>query len=83
MTAPTATLTDSTAALVENATWLAQTGECWSQAVIRLGYAGKANALERRLDRAGRHDLITTMRGRELTALERDWHAPRRTRTAA
>jgi hypothetical protein len=71
------------AAFIEDAQWLVDTGECWSQAIHRLGYTGRANALERRLERAGHQDLITALRARELTALERDWHAPRRTRTAA
>ena len=51
--------------LVEDATWLVETGECWSQAVIRLGYAGHADALERRLYRAGRADLFAALRARE------------------
>ena len=83
MTGPAATLTATTAALVEDAAWLALTGESWSQAVIRLGYAGKANALERRLHRAGRYDLITALCSHETSPLERDWFKPRRLRTAA
>lgn len=51
--------------LVEDAAWLVETGECWSQAVIRLGYAGHADALERRLYRAGRPDLFNALRSRE------------------
>jgi hypothetical protein len=68
-------------ALVEDAQWLADTGECWSQAVRRLGYPGHPNSLERRLDRAGRYDLIITLRSREIPDVERPWltHPTRRT----
>ena len=59
--------------LVEDAQWLVDTGECWSQAVIRLGYPGHPNSLERRLWRAGRPDLIAALRSREITNLDRSY----------
>lgn len=60
--------------LVEDVQWLAETGECWSQAVIRTGYHGHPEALERRLTRAGHYDLVTTLRRRELSERDRNCH---------
>ena len=66
--------------LVEDAQWLVDTGECWSQAVIRLGYPGHPDSLERRLYRAGRTDLINTLRSREITNPDRPYDTHPHTR---
>lgn len=65
------------AELVEDAEWLVVTGECWTQAVRRLGYAGRPGSLETRLARAGRQDLVNTLRRRENTNPDRPEHDPR------
>lgn len=70
---PPQTLTE----LVEDTEWLVVTGECWTQAVRRLGYGGRPDTLERRLHRAGRYDLITALRRRENTNPDRPEHDPR------
>lgn len=53
------------AALIEDAEWLLETGVTWTAATVRLGYRHNPEALERRLGRAGRWDLITALRARE------------------
>lgn len=62
-------------ALIEDVTWLVETREGWSQAVIRLGYTGRPESLERRLERAGRGDLIAALKAREA-----DWADAERAR---
>ena len=59
------------AAVIEDAEWLVRTGECWSQAVRRLGYS-TPKALERMLYRAGRGDLTTALRANEHPDRRRD-----------
>lgn len=61
-----ATATRPAADFIEDAQWLADTGESWSMAAIRLGYGTNLIALERRLHRHGRFDLITTLRSHEI-----------------
>lgn len=68
-----ATLLARRDALVEDAQWLVDTGECWSQAVVRLGYPGHPISLERRLRRAGRPDIIAALRSREISDLDRPY----------
>lgn len=53
------------AAFVEDVEWLAETGETWEGALRRLDI--KPHAAERRLERAGRADLIAAFR-REVFA---------------
>lgn len=48
---------------IEDVEWMAETGEVWTEAAKRLGVHPKT--LERRLARAGRQDLVTTLRTRE------------------
>lgn len=60
-------------AFIEDVQWFVDTGECWSQAVVRLGYPRRPDSLERRLERAGRQDLITMLRSREISDLDRPW----------
>lgn len=52
------------AAFVEDVEWMAATGETWEGALRRLGLAGDTCA--RRLERAGRGDLITALRRQEV-----------------
>lgn len=66
-------------AVVEDAEWLVATGECWTQAIRRLGYTNPS-ALERVLYRHGRGDLVTALKARELSERERGMH--RSTRAA-
>lgn len=54
------------AAFVEDVEFMAATGETWEGALRRLGLAG--DALEKRLKRAGRTDLGTTLRRRQEVA---------------
>lgn len=58
-------------AVIEDADWLAITGESWTVAVRRLGLRG--DTLERLLFRAGRSDIIRRLKSRELTEREMNW----------
>lgn len=51
------------AAVLEDAEWLVDTGETLAGAAVRLGYRNEG-ALERALNRAGRHDLVRALRAR-------------------
>jgi len=61
------------AAVVEDAEFLVATGECWTQAIRRLGYT-RAKSLERALYRTGRGGLVSALKANELTNAQRDLH---------
>lgn len=66
-----------TQALVEDADWLARTGEHPLNAAKRLGF-NSVHALERRLERAGRYDLMTRLFANDGMGLlgEQGWRRP-------
>ena len=52
----------TSAIVLEDVEWMAETGEHWDRAVLRLGV--KENTLLRYLERAGRYDLIRRLQKR-------------------
>lgn len=48
--------------VIEDAEWIARTGDGWSSAVVRLGYGGAGPALEQLLYRHGRPDLVARLK---------------------
>ncbi len=55
--------THRTVDVVEDCEWMDRHGEKFTRAAERLGYS--TATLERTLERAGRYDLVTSMRSRE------------------
>lgn len=72
-TTGTSTVPRRAADVVEDAEFLVSTGECWTQAIRRLGYT-RAKSLERVLYRAGHGGLVNALKANELTNAQRDMH---------